>query len=122
MQTVDLYYKEENIFAFSASSLKVSPTNWNSMCLSYNSKKSTITIAINEYVKTKPLNVTLLDIQSKITVGTTYERFTFSGQIADFNIWNQSLNETMIKAYINCSHDFQQRLPLVVLLSLVYNF
>ena len=105
--TGHIFYNGSSIFKFSTIGLKVSSTLWNSICLIYNSSISSLTIAINERVQSTSGNLTKLDsgsVLSKITVGST-----FLGQITDFNIWSQALNQTLVDAYIQCSNELLER-------------
>ena len=97
--------------------LKFSPTLWNSFCLVHNSNTSNVTIAINDYNDTYPLDTTGLkieDINKAIFIGSspdlTPDDFRFSGQISDFNYWNRVLKPTDVQDFMSgCSKNlFEQ--------------
>jgi hypothetical protein len=100
---------------FETSSLKISPTLWNSICLAYNSSNASVTIAINNFSSSYRSNLSMdviSTLKNRIMIGDSPNYhfsgdYRFSGQVTDFNIWNKTLNELEIKSFtIECSNGF----------------
>jgi hypothetical protein len=89
----------QNSFDFPWENANVSPSIWNTFCISFNQSESTISITING----QPVH------NSYSTVGYAPNQITiggksaldgrFSGQITDFNFWNKPLALTEIEEF-----------------------
>ncbi len=85
--------------------LTMSPLVWNSMCIIYNAADLSLVITANGYIiysatETNKIEFTLSDL--RIMLGEE----SFSGQIADLNIWSRPLTISDVKEYLlNCTTD-----------------
>jgi Concanavalin A-like lectin/glucanases superfamily len=102
----DFYLKNSPKIKFSIVALKVSPNIWNSFCIIYNSTITSVMIVINNQKESHNHSVQrdeMESLKSKIMIGS-YKDFRFSGQISDFNIWDRTLDETEVTAFMStCS-------------------
>jgi hypothetical protein len=105
-----LVFKNQTDIQFSSRALEVSPTIWNSFCIIYNSIIANVTFVINNQKESNNQNISkdeIKSLKSKIMIGGSQHYSTiyrFSGQISDFNIWDRTLNETEVTAFMStCS-------------------
>jgi hypothetical protein len=106
----ELVFENQPYIKFSTTALKVSPTIWNSFCIIYNSIIANVTFVVNNQKESNNQNISrdeIKSLKSKIMIGGSQHYSTiyrFSGQISDFNIWDRSLNETEVTAFMStCS-------------------
>jgi len=106
----ELVFENQQNMIFSTTALKVSPTIWNSFCIIYNSIIANVTFVINNQKESNNQNISkdeIKSLKSKIMIGGSYHYstyFRFSGQIRDFNIWDRTLDETQVTAFMStCS-------------------
>ena len=90
----------QNSFDFPWEDAIVSPSIWNTFCISFNQSESTVQIIINgKLVSTSYCSVGYLP--NPITIGgkTQVDGRRLSGQITDLNFWNQPLALTEIEEF-----------------------
>jgi hypothetical protein len=90
----------QNSFDFPWENAIVSPSIWNTFCISFNQSESTVQITINgKLVSTLYSSVGYLP--NPITIGgrTAVDGRRFSGQITDLNFWNKPLPLTEIEIF-----------------------
>ena len=102
------YFDIFGFYNFYIGGLKCFPISWNSFCIVHNQTNSSVTLALNDFSETHFVNASsfkMEDLKKTLKFGDyfldSWILSEFSGQVADLNFWNKTLDTTAISDFMS---------------------
>lgn len=92
------YNNGQNVFYFPWDNMNVSPSKWNTFCISYNQSSSIMNITINGQLAYTVHSSAEFE-PNPIVLGSQQKTYRFFGQLTDFNFWNKPLTLSEMKEF-----------------------